>query len=99
MNWFRDANKIFDKNNWNRRDWLVSQEAYEFLKKYIGEEILTIRYSPGYIFPHEEFKDDNVVLNNQVEMIIVQKNVHVPIDQFVQDFRAVRFANNRLDQN
>jgi hypothetical protein len=48
-----------------------SQAAYKFLKKYIGtQELWTVRYSPNYIFPYEEFQNDNVALGDQVELIV-----------------------------
>jgi hypothetical protein len=71
MDRFSAAGKMFKGNSYR----FQSQAAYQFLKKYIGtQELWTVRYSPNYIFPYEEFQNDKVTLGDQVELVVDKSN-------------------------
>jgi len=95
---FNAAGKMFKGNSY----WFQSQAAYKFLKKYIGaQELWTVRYSPNYIFPYEEFQNDKVVLGDQVELIISEANEQ-KVQQLTQQFkdkeRQVQQLQKQLSQ-
>lgn len=64
---FRISQKVLGRNG--NVNSFQNQEAYEFLKKYLGSQWLTIKYSIGNEFNWEEFDNDKVILNDQVKLI------------------------------
>jgi uncharacterized protein Smg (DUF494 family) len=92
MQWFKDAQKLFPGNH-NR---LASQEAYDFLRKYIGSSSLTINYLFSHTFPQEEFKNElellgSLEMRQQIETL-TQQNSQLQI----QNQQTVTNLNNQI---
>jgi len=81
---------------------LASQEAYKFLKKYIGNQSLNIAYLPDRTFPYQEFARDRIILNDQVEIISQTSNQEIEqlnqqITQLLQQNQALQNQVNELN--
>ncbi|GET00497.1 jacalin-related lectin 3 isoform X1 [Rhizophagus clarus] len=69
---FRQSRKVFGRTSeWGGRDTATfqNQSAYEFLKKYLGNQWLTVKYFTGQDYPLKEFNNDVVRLNDEVELV------------------------------
>ncbi|GBB98214.1 hypothetical protein RclHR1_03170010 [Rhizophagus clarus] len=69
---FRQSRKVFGRTSeWGGRDTATfqNQSAYEFLKKYLDNQWLTVKYFAGQVYPLKEFKNDVVRLNDEVELV------------------------------